>query len=95
MLKITEKEKTRSSITLNLEGRIAEDLIEAVKEVCEPILLSGLRLQIDMADVSFVDRSGVSYFLGLQNRKVNLINCSLFLSEQLIKRGENHAANLK
>jgi len=83
MLRITELEKTKMSVTLKLEGRMTRDLREALLSACMPILESGLGLKLDMQEVLFVERQAVVVFRDLQKRGVVLSNCSLFLSKQI------------
>jgi formate hydrogenlyase transcriptional activator len=48
-----------------------------------PLTVPALRDRIDMAEVSFLDRSGVDLFTRLMKQRVDLLNCSPFVSELL------------
>jgi hypothetical protein len=54
-----------------------------VRKACEPFLNSSSSLTLDLADISFVDRSGIALFKELLNSQVRLVNCSSFITEQL------------
>lgn len=83
MLKITETERTESKVTLKLEGRVAEEWVPEIETACDKALSDGIALAIDMSEVTFVERHTIRLFSELQNRKIDLVNCSPFLSEQL------------
>lgn len=92
MLKITETDRTDYSVTLKLEGHVAEECLLTIKTACDEILASGCRLELDMSDVSFVERHAVSFFTDLRSGRVALVNCSPFLREH-ISRGVDPYAN--
>lgn len=85
MLKITETDRTDYSVTLKLEGHVAEECLSTITAACDEVLASGCRLELDMADVSFVERHAVPYFITLRSEHVALVNCSPFLREQIGK----------
>jgi len=53
------------------------------RQACGKILDEGRKVQLNLAEVSFVDRDGVKFLADLVSRGVKLAGCSLFLEEQL------------
>ena len=83
MLKILLVKTTDETPTLRLEGQVIGPWVEELKRLCEQILATGVKLSLDLSDVSFVDRDGVELFRSLRDRHVALLNCSGFVAEQL------------
>ena len=83
MLKISQDGKADKIVTLKLEGRIAGPWVAEVRKACEGLLNEGRALQLDLADVSFVDVTGTAAISNLKSRGVGLENCSPFVAEQL------------
>ena len=83
MLKISQSETANETIILKLEGRIAGPWVAEVRKACEGFLNEGRALQLDLADVSFVDVTGTAAISNLKSRGVGLENCSPFVAEQL------------
>lgn len=90
MLRITEKERTASTVIYLVEGRIAPAGLEEIESVCTKAISEGLGPVLDMSQLSFVERAAVEGFRSLCRRPVRTINCSPFLAEQL-KLGECNA----
>ena len=86
MLKISETKKANQSVTLQLEGRVVGPWVDELRQICEPLLASGTKLTLDLADVSFADESGVVLLKGLERRGSMLFSPSPFLAEQLKTR---------
>ena len=84
MLRITAISETRSK-TLKLEGRIAGDMVEELRRVCEESLAASdhTDLVLDLADVSFLDHEGIELIHHLRRHNVVLTNYSAFLAELL------------
>ncbi len=83
MLRIEIMEPANGDPTLRLEGRVIGPWVAELRRMCEPLLAAGAKLTLDLSDVSFVDRDGVELFESLRKRQVVLLNCSLFVAEQL------------
>lgn len=83
MLRITEEKLNGKTARMRLEGRVIGPYVTEVRSSCERLLDTGRSLTLDLGDVSFVDRNGVSLFKELISRHVSLVNCSPFLTEQL------------
>ena len=83
MVRISESDSSDGNRSVMLEGRVVGQCVTEVQTYCQRILSQGLTLTIDMAEVSFLDRSGVGLFRDLMSREVRLLNCSPFLNELL------------
>lgn len=88
MLKITEGLATDKTTTLHLEGQVVGPWLPELRRCCELVLATSRRLVVDLANVSFVDREGVSLFKELTVRNVALANCTPFVAEQLKAGGQ-------
>ena len=83
MLRITEEALNGKAARMRLEGQVVGPYVMEVRKSCEKLLNTGRSLVLDMGDVSFVDRNGVSLIQELISCHVSLVNCSPFLTEQL------------
>ena len=70
-------------IVVRLEGRVVDPYVTEIQEYCEIILAQGVSLAIDLAEVSYLDKSGVGLFRRLMSQEVRFLNCSAFLDELL------------
>lgn len=87
MLKVTRVAENDKSVTLKLEGRVVGEWIDALERECTVCLGKRRKLILDFSAVSFVDDRGVKTLKAMQEDRVRLTGCSLFLSE-LLRRGE-------
>jgi hypothetical protein len=83
MLKISQIGAVGHSVTLKLEGRMVGPWVEEARDTCEQFLAEGRRVELNLAEVSFVDQDGVKLLKNLIPRGVALTDCSLFVEEQL------------
>jgi len=83
MLRISEAGALNERVVLKLEGRIAGPWVAEVLDACEHFLREHRALQLDLAGVSFLDRTGTAAISRLKSRGVALENCSSFVVEQL------------
>jgi anti-anti-sigma regulatory factor len=84
MLRVTVVESSSEAVRLRVEGRVASGWVEELRRSCEVQALSdGIRLILDLADVSFVDADGVELLKELRVRCVTLLNPSPFVAERL------------
>lgn len=84
MLKITVVETSDSSVRLRVEGRLTGPSIEELRESCElHALADGMRLTLDLGDVSFADAGGIKLLKHLRSRKVAILNLAPYLALQL------------
>ena len=83
MLRITQETLNGKIARARLEGQVVGPYVMEVRRFCESLLETGRSVSLDMSDVSFVDRNGLTLFKELTSRSVSLVNCSPFLTEQL------------
>jgi ABC-type transporter Mla MlaB component len=83
MLRITPTDCGNRNITLRLEGRIVGPWVPELWKACEKIMGEGLRLELDLAEVSFLEPAGVALVSRLRSRGVLLTQCSTFVEAQL------------
>ena len=84
MLRVTVVESSSETVRLRVEGRVAAGWVEELRRSCELQALSdGIRLTLDLADVSFVDAAGIELLKELRMRCVTLLGPSPFVAEQL------------
>jgi anti-anti-sigma regulatory factor len=83
MVRISENGTSGRHRVVRLEGKVVGSCVAQVESYCQGILSQGHTLAIDMAEVSFLDRSGVDLFIRLMKQRVDLLNCSPFVSELL------------
>ena len=85
MLKITRVASSNQEINLQLDGRVAGQWIELLRESAESVLGEGLRLTLDLENICFIDCEGLALIKSLMGRGVRQVNAPLFVAEQLRK----------
>ena len=83
MVRISEHGERNGIRVVKLEGRVVGPSVTEVEAYCQTILSQGFRFCVDMAEVSFLDRSGVNLFRELSGHGVQLLGCSPFVNELL------------
>jgi ABC-type transporter Mla MlaB component len=86
MLKISSISAGNNAVRLRLEGRVAGPWVAEVQRTCAELLEAGRSLQLDLAEVSFVDPDGVALLSDLKATGVALAECSPFVEAQLKRR---------
>jgi anti-anti-sigma regulatory factor len=67
-----------------VEGRLTGRLVEELRRTCDlHALADGIRLTLDLADVSFADAAGIELLKELRIRSVTLLSPSSVVAEQL------------
>ena len=98
MLRITEISSSDGNVTLLLEGRVTGQWAEEARRVCEEYLDTGIRLTLDLSEVSYIGRDESAIFQEFDRREVRFINCSPFLVEHfretLVVAGNGRAARM-
>lgn len=65
--KLAEKDKFGNQVTMvRCRGRLVSDTAGEVKDVVKPLIASGGRIVIDLADVNHMDSSGLGALVGLK-----------------------------
>ena len=85
MLKITRVASSNQEINLQLDGRVAGQWIELLRESAESVLGEGLRLTLDLKNICFIDCEGLALIKSLIGRGVRQVNAPLFVGEQIKK----------
>jgi anti-anti-sigma regulatory factor len=83
MLRITSIESGNHKVVLRLEGRVSGPWVSELGEACEKALSVDSALLLNLAEVSFLDNAGLHLLTRLQKRGVELVDCSMFVAEQL------------
>src|SRR5260370_33226307 len=83
MLKIEVGEKRREQVTVRLEGRLVGAWGDEVRRACEPFLGNRASLTVDFAQVSFVDREGVTLCRRLRESRAPRRDCAPFGKERI------------
>jgi hypothetical protein len=83
MLKISTEDSGNHVVTLRLEGRVAGPWTSELRSICEKLLNESRTVQLKMAEVLYLDPSGVKLLTELMKRGVLLNDCSPFTAEQL------------
>lgn len=87
MLRIERVYVQNGELALRLAGKVTGPWCDELERIASAALESGVRLSVDLSDVSFVDRNGVAVLNALTSRYVTLVNCSSFVTELLKVRG--------
>jgi ABC-type transporter Mla MlaB component len=85
MLKITRVARSNQEITLQLDGRVAGQWVDLLRESAESVLEEALRLTLDLKNICFIDCEGLALIKSLMGRGVQQVNAPLFVAEQLRK----------
>ena len=84
MLRVTIVESSDSSVRLRVEGRLTGGSVAELRESCElQALADGMRLTLDLGDVSFADADGIQFLKDLRTREVTILNLVPYLALQL------------
>ena len=85
MLKITLAVLTAQGITLQLDGRLAGRWVELLRDTASSMLDEGLRVNVDLRNVGFIDCEGIALLKSLINRGASYENAPLFVADQIRK----------
>jgi ABC-type transporter Mla MlaB component len=85
MLKITRAVLSEEEVTLQLDGRVTGQWVELLKDTAESVLRDGISLNVDLANISFIDCEGIALIRNLIQRGVRHLNPPLFVADQLKK----------
>ena len=85
MLRITETYEDKKIAKLSLDGKIVEDCIPDLKRLCLHYRdEENKKVILDFAGVTFIDNKGIRMLEKIKDRRIKIINCSLFI--QLLLR---------
>ena len=88
ILKISVIKSSSRNEILRLEGHLGGPWVDELCHACRCVMAAGKQLTLDMADVSFVSREGITLLRKLQQDNVEVASCSPFVSLQLQNDGE-------
>ena len=83
MLKISQVEPANHAVTLRFEGRVAGPWVAEARKACEKVLNEGGALKLHLAEVEFMDATGVALLSNLRSRGVVFVECSPFVQAQM------------
>jgi ABC-type transporter Mla MlaB component len=83
VLKISIAEANSEMATLHLEGKLSGKWVECLANTCEAELKNAARLIIDMRNVSFVDRNGITLLRKMAECGIEILNPLPFIVEQI------------
>jgi ABC-type transporter Mla MlaB component len=83
VLRISITEAADEQVTLQLDGQMSGRWVELLQKTCEVQMKKAARVTIDLKNVSFADRDGIALIRSLTARRVELLNASPFLAEQI------------
>ena len=71
------------AVSLKLEGRLVGPWVGETRALCEALLAENRLVELNLAEVLFVDQEGVALLQELKLRGIALLDCSLYVNEQL------------
>ena len=83
MLKITRVVASDEDGTLQLDGQVTGPWVTLLRQSAESVLAEGMRLTLDLQNISFIDCEGVGLIKSLIDRGVRQVNAPLFVGEQI------------
>ena len=86
MLRITTIPSGKGTQRLRVEGRLAGEFVTELSRATYGALAMARTVRLDLADVTFVDQTGVELLRSLHATGVDLIDCSPFV-QSLITGG--------
>ena len=86
MLRITTIPSGKGTQRLRVEGRLAGEFVAELSRATYGALAVARTVRLDLADVTFVDQTGVELLRSLQTIGVDLIDCSTFV-QSLVSGG--------
>jgi len=85
MLKITRVESLSQGITLQLDGSVTGQWVALLREYAGSALKEGVRVTLDLENISFIDCEGLGVIKSLIDGGVRQLNAPLFVAEQIRK----------
>ena len=87
MLRISASEVAGEPLMLRLDGQVNGQWVKLLQKTCEARLKKGVRVTIDLKNVSFADRDGIALLRSLKDRRVEILNALPFIAEQIKREG--------
>lgn len=83
MLRISVIQQSNEGIRLALEGSLTDRWVDELRRTSDDALVQAKTLELDLANLRYVDLEGCQLLRELAVRKVNHINCSPFIRQHL------------
>jgi hypothetical protein len=83
MLRILITDVSAQIVTLQLDGQISGRWVTLLESTCEIPLKKGARIALDLNNVTFSDREGITLLRSLADRQVEIRNALPFIAEQI------------
>lgn len=83
MLRISVVQQSVEGIRLALEGSLTDCWVNELRRMSDDTLAQGRTLELDLANLRYVDLEGCLLLRELAARKVDHINCSPFIQQYL------------
>lgn len=83
MLRISIAEQSEKSIRLALEGSLTNQWVNELRRMSDDALGQGKTLELDLANLRYIDQEGCLLLRDLAAQKVNHINSSAFVRHYL------------
>jgi ABC-type transporter Mla MlaB component len=83
MLRISVIQQSEEGIRLALEGSLADRWVNELRRAIDDALHQGKTLELDLANLRYVDLDGCLLLRELSARKVNHINGSPFIQQHI------------
>lgn len=79
--KLKDRDELGNRVTIvKCHGRLVSETSSAMKEVVKPLISQGGRIVVDLADVEYLDSSGLGTLVGLKASAINHGFCILELA---------------
>jgi anti-anti-sigma regulatory factor len=79
MLKIATRSDTAGAATLLLAGCVNQDSLDQIEQALELVRSTHKEVQIDLSEVTLVDRLGLRFLAAQRRRDVKLIKCPQYI----------------
>lgn len=83
MMRISVVQSSSQAVTLRVEGEVKGRWVAELGRACDEALSCDIRLDLDLAGVSFIDIDGINLFRILMDRQVVFTNPCPFIAEQI------------
>ena len=83
MLRISIAEQTKESVRLAVEGSLTNRWVSELRKLSDAALEQGKTLELDLANLRYIDQEGCLLLRELAAQKVNHVNCSAFVQHYL------------
>ena len=87
MLRITRDKKERGTVTLKLEGRLTQDIVDLLVQECSALHGRSRPVILNLSGVAIVDRAGVEALRRLRSMGCAIRGCSDLVASILEAEG--------